>query len=96
MTSSTVSTTNLELSCGTFLDMEIEEARAAKWQLGRQKYGPVFKTNPLAELDEELLDAMNYVEEANRQGYDTAGLFARLYSMCVEVRGLIRQQGCRR
>lgn len=73
-----------------FLEMGIGEARREKWDLGRLKYGPVFKTNPLIELDEELLDSMNYVEEAARQGYPVDGLFAKFYNLCVEVREIIR------
>ena len=46
------------------IHLPIEEARKAKWRRGREQYGPVFIGQPLEELDEELLDAMNYAEEA--------------------------------
>ena len=56
------------------IHLPIEEARAAKWRRGREQYGPVFIGHPLEELDEELLDAMNYAEEAARRGFPMAGI----------------------
>ena len=32
------------------IQLPIETACAVKWQSGRQKYGPIFRTNPLEEL----------------------------------------------
>jgi hypothetical protein len=54
------------------IDLPIGEARAVKWRQGRERYGPVFIGHPLEELHEELLDAMNYAEEAARRGFPMA------------------------
>lgn len=60
------------------IDLPTEQARAIKWQRGREKYGPDFVGDPLEELDGELLDAMNYAEEAERRGYVVGLIPARL------------------
>lgn len=49
--------------------------RSAKWRRGREQYGPVFIGHPLEELDEELLDAMNYASVPQWQ-MDVAGFTA--------------------
>ncbi len=71
-------------------ELSIEVARAEKWERGQKKYGPVFIGHPLEQLDDELLDAMNYVEEAHRQGYVcerfASHLIDELRSICVRVR----------
>ena len=46
------------------IQLPIETACAVKWQSGRQKYGPIFRTNPLEELYAELIDSLNYVSQA--------------------------------
>lgn len=52
-----------------YLDMDLDAARAAKWQVGAERYGPVFKTHPLEELYEEILDSLNYIDVAEHKGY---------------------------
>ena len=66
------------------IHLPIEEARAAKWRRGR----PVFIGHPLEELDEELLDAMNYAEEAARQGFPMAGIPEDLRRLCERIRAV--------
>jgi len=70
------------------IHLPIEEARAAKWRRGREKYGPVFIGDPLEELDEELLDAMNYAEEAARWGFPMAGVGEDLRRLCERIRAI--------
>ena len=53
----------------SLINLPLDEARKIKWQWGRAKYGAEFVGHPLEQLDSELLDALNYVEEAERQGY---------------------------
>jgi len=48
-------------------------ARGKVGRRGREQYGPVFSGHPLEELDEELLDAINYAEEAARHGFRWQG-----------------------
>jgi hypothetical protein len=70
------------------IHLPIEEARAAKWRRGRERYGPVFRGHPLEELDEELLDAMNYAEEAARWGFPMAEIAEDLWSLCKRIRAI--------
>ena len=72
------------------IHLPIEEARAAKWRRGRDQYGPVFIGHPLEELDEELLDAMNYAEEAARRGFPMAGIAEDLRDLCERTRAIYR------
>ena len=70
------------------IHLPIEEARAAKWRRGRQQYGPVFIGHPLEELDEELLDAINYAEEAARRGFPMAGIAEDLRHLTERIRAI--------
>jgi hypothetical protein len=54
--------------------ISIEQAKQTKWAMGRKKYGPVFATDPIVELFDELIDGMNYVDEALRQDAITKAL----------------------
>ncbi len=72
------------------IHLPIEAARAAKWRRGREQYGPVFIGHPLEELDEELLDAMNYAEEAARRGLPMAGIAEDLRRLCERIRAVYR------
>jgi hypothetical protein len=72
------------------IHLPIEQARAAKWRRGRQQYGPVFIGHPLEQLDEELLDAMNHAEEAERLAFPMAGLGEDLHRLCERIRAIHR------
>jgi len=72
------------------IHLPIEEARAAKWRRGREQYGPVFVGHPLEQLDEELLDALNYAEEAAQQGFPMAGIAEDLWHLCERIRAVYR------
>lgn len=72
------------------IHLPIEEARAEKWRRGRARYGPVFIGHPLEELDEELLDAMNYAEEAARRGLPVEGTMEDLRRLCEGIRAIYR------
>ena len=72
------------------IDLRIEEARAAKWQRGREQYGPVFIGHPLEELYEEILDGLNYVAEAERQGFPMGSMADELRQLCKRVRLIYR------
>jgi hypothetical protein len=52
------------------IDVPFDSALSLKFQRGRVEHGPVFLRNPVQEIDEELIDAMNYADEAIRQGFD--------------------------
>jgi hypothetical protein len=60
---------------------------ARRWAAGRRAHGggPWQGQHPLLELDEELLDALNYLDEAVRQGADSV----RLYYLRDGLRGLV-------
>ena len=90
--------------CGTVADpagaslihLSIDEARAVKWRRGRERYGPVFSGDPLEELDGELLDGLNYAEEAARRGLPMAGVLRDLRELCERVRAVHASAGARR
>jgi hypothetical protein len=51
------------------LDGWIDVAKDMKWERGRIKYGGnEFKGNPIEELFDELVDALNYIDVANAHG----------------------------
>jgi hypothetical protein len=55
---------------GPLIYRDVYYAQAIKWVRGRIKYGPEFVGHPLEEFDDEMLDALNYVQEAKRRwGY---------------------------
>lgn len=59
--------------------MEIPDACKAKWEEGLREYGrspdePFQGEPPIYELVGELVDGMNYCDEAERDGYDVAGI----------------------
>ena len=56
------------------IDMSVEDARQAKWEAGVLEHGPVFRHEPIEEFDLEMLDALNYCDEAQRQGYPESRL----------------------
>lgn len=70
------------------IEIHVEVARAVKWLEGRKQYGPEFVGHPLDEFDGELLDAMNYAEEAERQGWNLGSVPERLRALCEEVRAV--------
>lgn len=71
--------------------MPIDQARHEKWKAGRAGRGPEFEGHPLEEFDGEMLDALNYLDEAERQGFDAGAIqSARLLVLaaCHTVRRL--------
>ena len=71
--------------------LPFDQARAEKFKIGRAEHGPVFRRNPIEEIDLELIDAVNYAEEAIRQGFDREALetiIARLKEVDAMVRTL--------
>jgi hypothetical protein len=74
----------------------IQEALTVKWSVGRQKYGDLnpdepFVGDPLLELYEELLDAMNYCREVRSQKVaETRGWVTALKGVAEEVRGALK------
>jgi hypothetical protein len=72
----------------SYVHLETEEALVAKWKRGEEQYGTVFVGHPLLELDEELLDAINYVAEAERQGWQIPGARRLLFYLRAAIRAL--------
>lgn len=68
------------------IELSIPDARRAKWRDGFNKYGPMFVGDPIEHLDGELLDAMNYAEEATRRGIGMGDIPGRLEKLCADVR----------
>lgn len=74
---------------GRLIDMPFDVARSEKFKVGRAEHGPVFLRNPVEEIDMELIDAVNYAEEAIRQGYDKDTL-ETIISKLKAVDGMVR------
>jgi hypothetical protein len=73
--------------------LDIDAAKEEKWRRGRIKYGPVFVGHPLEQLDDELIDALNYADEAAKRGYDMGGVSVGLRAICKRVRELLSATG---
>jgi hypothetical protein len=70
--------------------VDIDTAKTQKWADGRIKYGAGWGgRHPLEELDDELIDAMNYADEAARRGYDVRSISQDLRTLCERVRALL-------
>jgi len=52
------------------IDLTIGEAARLKWEAGQRKHGTEFVGDPVEELFAELIDGLNYCDEARRQGVD--------------------------
>ena len=66
------------------IHLPIEEARAERMRRTRAKFG-----HPLEELDKELLDAMNYAEEAEELwDLPMAGIREGLRDLCERIRAI--------
>ena len=71
------------------IEMPIEQARCMKYTVGRLKYGgEQFVGDPLAELHDELIDAMNYCSEAISRGYQMGAMMAQLETICERVKAI--------
>lgn len=51
-----------------YLMYDIYEGPRVKWKEGKKKHGDTFTDDPLEELYEELLDALNYADYAQQDG----------------------------
>jgi len=81
---------------GEFLALDVESARKKKFDKGRAEHGPVFKLDPLVELDAEMLDSLNYCDEAVARGHDSYeidSIRASIYQISCKLRGLIVRDG---
>jgi hypothetical protein len=69
--------------------MSIDQAMATKWAAGRATYsdGPWAGEHPLYEALAEVTDLLNYLDEAERQGYDLSDLQAIAANLWYKVRG---------
>ena len=73
------------------VELGIMEAQEEKWRRGQIKYGGSIPVNPLAHMYEELIDALNYAENAGMNRMITpseqALICEALRSIAVMVRG---------
>ncbi len=69
------------------ITLPIEDACREKWSAGQKIYGKDFVGHPLEHLAEELIDAVNYCDEASRKrwGYKMSTVRERLVKMYNEV-----------
>jgi len=76
------------------VSLSTDEAMALRWKRGRaaRGLGPLdpFQGDPLRELLEELIDALSYSGQAQRQGHDMRRTDRVLRRELISVRGKIR------
>lgn len=98
MPHSSANSLEAEVFCATdkaqrgLIDLPITDACREKWTAGRRKYGPVFVGHPLVELDFELIDALNYEEEATRRGYQMGVMRETLLALRRKNQDIYRNQ----
>lgn len=57
------------------VDLTLEQAKAAKWAAGREKYGPEWAgEDPFFEALSDATDVAVYLDEAEKRGHHVAGL----------------------
>lgn len=78
---------------GELLALPVEVARKRKFDKGRAEHGPIFKLDPLVEMDQELLDSLNYCDEAERRGHCIGEIREKIYSILHELRTIIVRDG---
>ena len=76
------------------IDLPIVRACIVKWNSGREKHGGEFQGRPLEELFGELIDAINYCDQAAMEGDDVDDIRADLMELAEQVQeiGLARRQ----
>ena len=76
----------------SLVGLTIDDAKRIKWDRGQERYGSVFVGDPLGELYDELIDGMNYADEALRQGLmsraEWAFIVVRLTGSAFTVRSI--------
>jgi hypothetical protein len=72
--------------------MQLAEARRVKWERGRRQYGgPVFVGDPLEEAFEEVVDLINYLEEAAFRGEQVSDMIRTAEEFGVRLQNLYRK-----
>lgn len=71
--------------------LRIAEAKRVKWEAGRRAYGgDAFVGDPMAELYAELIDGLNYCDEARRQGIELGAIPDVLRDLTEDLRAMLR------
>lgn len=73
-----------------YIKMSPLEDQSTKWRNGQTKHGVEFKDHPLEELYEEILDALNYTDEAQRQRKITPSDQQLLTAMLTGIKLFVR------
>ena len=74
------------LGAESLLDLPITRACAEKWHRGRLKFRGAFQGNPLEELFSELVDGVNYADQALLEGFDMEHIRETLINLAEDVR----------
>jgi hypothetical protein len=70
------------------IELPITRACIEKWNAGRANHGAEFEGDPLEELFGELIDAINYADQAELEGFDVGRIRAELFNCATEVQEL--------
>lgn len=67
------------------IEMPLIRGCIEKWNAGRAVHGPEFQGNPLEELYGEVLDGLNYCEQAQLEGIDMGTIWGDLLNIANDV-----------
>lgn len=76
----------------SLIDVPIKEAQRIKWEAGAEKYGPVFVGDPIEQMYEEFVDALNYVEQAEREGLSLPVMRKEILALCSKLKAINRKR----
>jgi len=81
------------------IELDLQEARRQKWDLGRLRHGPgPFRGHPGEEAFEECVDLLNYLEEWKRQGASAAEidrLVTAVERWALVIQSMVRRERAR-
>lgn len=67
------------------IELPVTRACIEKWIAGRADKGPEFVGDPLEELFGELVDAINYADQAEIEGFNVGEIRASLWNLANDV-----------
>ena len=75
-----------------YIHLPLKEALQLKFERGRAKHRQndqnEFRGDPIEELFQECLDAMNYCDEATRQGIDLSHRRSQFWATALELQSI--------
>ena len=70
------------------IDLPVTRACIVKWNRGKATHGEKFEGDPLEELFGELIDGLNYADQAELEGFDMGEIRCSLWNLAHDVQAL--------